>query len=190
MQVPALDTLGSRIWITGPAAAGKSTLARALGRKLGFKVIHLDQLRFEPGTWTERPAPAFLSDVEAAVEDDDWIIEGNYYSFLAGRLERASAIISLSSPRLDNFRRYLLRCMQPAQRVGSMAGAGEAPNWTMIKWILWEEPKRRRKKQDLLSQASGKVVAAQSFAELQHLYAVWRLNENAHDVPARQQQSY
>jgi adenylate kinase family enzyme len=177
MQVPALETLGQRIWITGPAAGGKSTLARALGQKLGLPITHLDQMRFEPGTWTERPAEAFLADVEEVVRGEAWIIDGNYFSFLADRLERATGIVSLSSPRLSNFRRYILRCMRPAHRVGTMPGAGETPNWAMIRWVLWDEPKRRARKQEIVSKAHGRLVATNSFADLQRLYAAWNLGE-------------
>jgi adenylate kinase family enzyme len=176
MQVPALDALGSRIWITGPAAGGKSTLARALGEKLNLPVIHLDQLRFRPGTWTERPAQDFLNDVETLVSSDTWVIEGNYFSFLAGRLERATGIISLSSPRLGNFQRYLARCMRPTNRVGTMADAGETPNWTMIRWVLWDEPKRRKQKLKIISEAKGTLVVLRSFAELKQVYRAWELD--------------
>ena len=175
MQIPALEALGSRIWITGPAAGGKSTLAHALGRKLGLPVIHLDQFRFEPGSWTERPAQAFLGDVERVVHEDRWIIEGNYFSFLAGRLERATGIVSLSSTRLSNFRRYLKRCLRPTYRVGTMANEGEAPNWTMIRWVLWDEPKRRARKQEILQHACGTLIETHSFADLRQLYAAWDL---------------
>jgi adenylate kinase family enzyme len=178
LQVPALQSLGTRIWITGPAAGGKSTLASALGRKLDLPVFHLDQLRFEPGTWTERPAADFLANVEAVVATDSWVIEGNYFSFLAGRLERAMGIISLSSPRLGNFGRYLRRCLYPSRRVGTMANAGEAPNWTMIRWVLWDEPKRRAKKQELLAKATGTVVRTHSFDELKKLHELWALEQD------------
>ncbi|WP_108398546.1 AAA family ATPase [Devosia submarina] len=177
MQIPALENLGPRIWITGPAAGGKSTLACALGQKLELPTIHLDQIRFEPGTWAERAADAFLADVEALVSQDAWIIEGNYFSFLGGRLERATGVISLSSPRLGNFRRYLWRCMRPAHRMGTMQGAGETPNWTMIRWILWDEPKRRTLKRETLSKARGLLVATNSFADLHRLYTAWNLGE-------------
>jgi adenylate kinase family enzyme len=170
-----LKALGPRIWVTGPAAGGKSTLAQALGRKLNLPVTHLDQLRFQSATWTERPDAEFLGDVGAVVSGDAWIIEGNYFSFLAGRLERATGIISLSSPRLGNFHRYLRRCMRPAHRLGTVAGAGETPNWKMIRWVLWEEPKRRARKQQILSQAQGRLVSTNSFADLNQLYAAWSL---------------
>ncbi len=175
MQVPALQSLGNRIWITGPAAGGKSTLAAALGRKLGLPVVHLDQFRFEPGTWTERPAEDFLAAVEAIVASESWVMEGNYFSFLAGRLERATGVISLSSPRLGNFSRYIRRCLHPSRRVGTMSNAGETPNWTMIRWVLWEEPRRRASKQALLSQSKGIVVRTRSFDELKKLHLLWGL---------------
>jgi adenylate kinase family enzyme len=139
-------------------------------------VFHLDQIRFEPQTWTDRPAGAFLADVEQIVRGEAWIIEGNYISFLGGRLERATGVVSLSSPRLGNFERYLRRCMRPADRVGTVAGAGETPNWTMIRWVLWDEPGRRSRKQNVLAQAKGTILSTNSFAELKQLYLAWNLD--------------
>ena len=42
--IPPLETFGRRIMICGPSNAGKSTLAVAIGRRLGLPVVHLDQL--------------------------------------------------------------------------------------------------------------------------------------------------
>ena len=44
-----------RIAIIGPGGAGKSTLARRLGERLGLPVIHLDAEHWRPG-WVETPA--------------------------------------------------------------------------------------------------------------------------------------
>jgi adenylate kinase family enzyme len=41
-----------RILIIGCGGAGKSTLARQLGDKLGLPVVHLDKLFWHPG-WVE-----------------------------------------------------------------------------------------------------------------------------------------
>ena len=41
-----------RILVIGCPGAGKSTLSRQLGEKLGLPVIHLDRLFWKPG-WVE-----------------------------------------------------------------------------------------------------------------------------------------
>ena len=50
-----LADLGRRIVINGPTTSGKSTLARAIGRKLGIRPVHLDQFSHLPATnWVPR----------------------------------------------------------------------------------------------------------------------------------------
>jgi adenylate kinase family enzyme len=170
-----LSELGNRIWITGPSAGGKSTLASAIAHKLDLPVVHLDQLRFEPSSWRERPDDAFLAAVTEAVDRDAWVIDGNYFSFLANRLQRATGIISLSTPRLGNYLRYLRRCFGRNARVGTMDGAGEEPNLLMSRWILLEEPRGRSRKRRIVMESGKPVVATNSFHELKQLYAEWRL---------------
>jgi len=175
MGVLPLAALGQCIWITGPSAGGKSTLATAVGAKLNREVIHLDQLRFRPSTWDEREDGEFLQGVTRAAAGESWVIEGNYFSFLGGRLERATGMISLSSPRLGNYGRYLSRSLGRSKRVGTVAGAGEGPNWPMTKWILLEEPRGRERKRQMLLDGGKPVVLTSSFAELKALYRAWEL---------------
>lgn len=60
MSFMPLETLGPRIVICGPSNAGKSTLARALERKLGLPAVYLDLLRHRPNTdWELKPADEF-----------------------------------------------------------------------------------------------------------------------------------
>ena len=56
----ALSELGERICIMGPSNSGKSTLADAIARKNGTRVVHLDLLYHHPGTDGNRvPLPSF-----------------------------------------------------------------------------------------------------------------------------------
>ena len=49
-DIPPLSTLGRRIMVCGPSTAGKSTLAVAIGRKLGIPAMHVDLFRHLPDT--------------------------------------------------------------------------------------------------------------------------------------------
>ncbi|MEM7296380.1 MAG: hypothetical protein AAF330_07145 [Pseudomonadota bacterium] len=82
-MVPELSSLGLRIVIMGPSNAGKSTLAIAISTKLGIPVVHLDQLRHLPDTdWVPRRDDEFLQLHDAAIEEEAWVMDGNYTALI------------------------------------------------------------------------------------------------------------
>ncbi|WP_246847969.1 hypothetical protein [Sphingomonas beigongshangi] len=94
-----LDDLGPRVVLMGPSNAGKSTLARAIGRTRKMPVVHLDLLHHLPGTdWVPRAPEAFVRLHDAAIQQDRWEMEGNYTRLLPQRLARASGLILLDAP--------------------------------------------------------------------------------------------
>lgn len=86
-----------RIAIVGCSGGGKSTLARALGARLGLPVTHLDSLFWKPG-WTESGLEEFRPKVEAVAARERWIIEGNFTTASALRFARADTIIWIELP--------------------------------------------------------------------------------------------
>lgn len=88
-----------RIVIFGGTAAGKSTMARALGERLGLPVSHLDAIFYEPG-WRVPDGDGFRARVAEAVAGERWISEGNFLALTADlRLPRADAVVILDQPR-------------------------------------------------------------------------------------------
>lgn len=88
----------NRILTIGCSGGGKSTLARALGVKIGSSVIHLDVLFWKPG-WVESSYEEFRPKVAAAVAGDRWIMDGNYSRTFDIRMPRADTIIWIDQPR-------------------------------------------------------------------------------------------
>ena len=86
-----------RVLIIGPCGAGKSTLARKLGDRLGLPVFHMDQLNWRTG-WVESSKDEIGAKLQAIVTDDRWLIDGNYGGTLAERLSRADTVIYLDFP--------------------------------------------------------------------------------------------
>jgi len=86
-----------RVLIIGPCGSGKSTLARELAPRLGLPLVHMDQLGWQPG-WVETEKSELLARLDAAVAGGAWLIEGNYGSTLAPRLERADTVLYLDFP--------------------------------------------------------------------------------------------
>jgi len=114
-----------RIVILGNAGSGKSTLARRLGARLGFPVVHLDVLFWEPD-WKEPDNEAFRARVGAAIAGDAWVSDGNYLSRTFDlRLPRADLVIWLDTPRLTCLWRVLVRSALARPRPDLPAGCEE-----------------------------------------------------------------
>jgi adenylate kinase family enzyme len=88
-----------RIAVIGAGGAGKTRLARTLGRMLGLPVIHLDAHYYGPGWQPSAPADWTARHRQLAA-GQRWVLDGNYASTLGLRLERADTIIFLDLPPL------------------------------------------------------------------------------------------
>lgn len=90
-------SLVQRVLIIGPCGSGKSTLARELAPRMGLPLFHMDQLGWQAG-WIETEKAALNARLAEIVAQEAWLIEGNYGSTLAPRLERADTVIYLDFP--------------------------------------------------------------------------------------------
>lgn len=86
-----------RVLIIGPCGAGKSTLARELGARLGLPVFHMDRLNWQPG-WVESSKDEIRARLRDITGTDRWLIDGNYGGTLAERLARADTVVYLDYP--------------------------------------------------------------------------------------------
>lgn len=79
------------------AGVGKSSFARKLAEKSAIPFYHLDTCFWKPG-WVESSHKEFSEDQQGLVEQDHWIIEGNYSATYEIRRQRADTIIYLELP--------------------------------------------------------------------------------------------
>ena len=97
MGAEVAPKLGKRIIVTGLAGAGKSTLSKALAKKTGLPLIHLDLEFWKPG-WTAPSEEEWRAKNREVLAGSEWIADGNYHETLTIRLERADTVIYLDTP--------------------------------------------------------------------------------------------
>lgn len=133
-----------RIAIIGPGGAGKSTLARQLGDRLGLPVIHLDAHYWHEG-WTETPKEVWEQTVRELAEGEAWVMDGNYGGTMDLRLAAADTILFLDLPPLLCLARVVRRQIRYRNRTRPDMGPGcpEKLDLVFLKWI-WNYRRDRR----------------------------------------------
>ena len=127
-----------RIMIIGCGGAGKSTLARELGRLTGLPVYHLDALYWKQG-WEPTAKKEWALKIEELASEPRWIIDGNYSSTMEIRLRNADTIIFLDYSRWKNIYGIIKRRImyRNKTRPDMHEGCKERLDWPFIKWI-WQ----------------------------------------------------
>lgn len=133
-----------RIVILGSAGSGKSTLARRVSEITGIEVLHLDTLFWKPG-WVQVNKEDFERDVDAYIQKDSWITDGNYRGTLDKRLSSADTIIFIDVPRIVCLYRSIKRSIKyrGKSRPDLTEGCNEKFDWEFYKWI-WNYPARNK----------------------------------------------
>lgn len=149
-----------KILIIGCPGAGKSTLARTLGEKLHLKVVYLDQLWHRAG-WTTATREEFDDRLRKELEDEKWIIDGNYSRTMPMRLAKCDTVIYLDFDRFTCLWGMFRRVVRNYGKVrADMApGCPERFDWEFIKYIWTYNRCNRLQNQTLLAQAKhAKVI--------------------------------
>lgn len=81
-----------RIAIFGRPGSGKSIFAKSLSKQLNAPLYHLDCYYFT-ANWTERDYDEFLALQQGIVDQDRWIVDGNYLKSLEMRFARADVAV-------------------------------------------------------------------------------------------------
>lgn len=66
-----------RINVIGTSGSGKCTLSKRIARKLDIPYVEMDRIFWGPN-WTEPSDEEFLPRLEAAIDQPDWVLDGNY----------------------------------------------------------------------------------------------------------------
>src|SRR5262245_31406125 len=91
-------SLMRRVLVIGSSGAGKSTIARQLGSRIGIPVHHLDERMWQAGCQRVSPDQE-LAKVAHLLDQPAWILDGNYTASLPKRLKRADTVVWVDYPR-------------------------------------------------------------------------------------------
>ena len=88
-----------KVLVIGCSGSGKTTLSNALAQKLRLPVVHLDAL-YWCGNWEHRSREEFDVLLEAELQKESWIIDGNFSRTFPRRLQFCDTVIWLDLPVL------------------------------------------------------------------------------------------
>ena len=110
MQLPS-DA--RRVIIRGTSGSGKTTLARRIAATRPIPHHELDGIFHQAG-WTPLDDEAFRTAVAAFMDDERWVVCGNYRQVAPLLLERADTVVLLDLPRRTVMSRVLRRSLRRA----------------------------------------------------------------------------
>ena len=143
-----------RILIIGCGGAGKSTLARKLGKKLGIPVVHLDKLFWKPG-WVESAPEEIDAKIMEELRKPKWIMDGNFNRTLPQRVKYCDTIIYLDFSRtaclMGVVKRILTTCGTVRPDMGE--GCPERFDLEFLKWVWNYNKNKRERNYRLLNEA-------------------------------------
>lgn len=87
-----------KVIVIGCPGSGKSRLSKALSEKTGLPLYHLDMMYWKADK-TKVEKSLFLERLSEAIENEEWLIDGNYSSTMEMRLEACDTVIFLDFPK-------------------------------------------------------------------------------------------
>ena len=143
-----------KVVIIGCGGSGKSTLARKLGTHTGLPVVHLDQIWWQPGSWEHLSREEFDVQLDAVLNSERWILDGNFNRTLERRLDFCDTVIYLDYNRFVCIWSWLKRMVRywGKSRPDMGPDCPEKFDWSFFTW-LWNFNKTNRKNYHALLKA-------------------------------------
>lgn len=137
-----------KIAIMGHSGAGKSTLARWFSDYYDIPCLYLDTVNFK-ANWQERDREECRQIVGKFMEQESWVIDGNYSEFYqAERVQSADLIVILDYSRIacikGVFGRYFAN--KGKTRESMADGCAERIDFEFFCWIMFRQYSVKRAK--------------------------------------------
>lgn len=164
-----------KIAILGYSGCGKSTLAKHLATHYHIPLLYLDTVQFE-ANWKERDREEALSIVTEFMKHEEWVIDGNYKSFLQDRrLSEADHIIYMAFSRWSCLIRAYRRnhMYRNTSRESIANGCNEKMDLPFIWWILHKgrSAEKKRHYDDIIRKYHAKTTVLKNQRELDEFMA-------------------
>ena len=143
-----------KIIVIGCPGSGKSTFSRALCKRTGLPLYHLDMMYWnEDRTTVEKSV--FRERLSAVLKKDEWIIDGNYASTMEERIRACDTVVFLDYP--------LNICLEGIEaRIGKarsdMPWVETEPDGEFIEYVKRFNQEQRPRIFELLEKYKGKNV--------------------------------
>ena len=162
-----------KIHIIGGSGSGKTYLARLLSEKYNIPHYDLDDLFWDntSGQYgTKNPPEKRDAMLKSILQNEDWIIEGAYYAWLADSFEQADTIIVLDMPQMLYKSRIIRRFVK--RKLGLCEGKKETVKslLDLLKWTEKFQTVNLKEIYKILDQYSNKTVILKSKREVNNYY--------------------
>ncbi|APF24847.1 DNA topology modulation protein [Clostridium butyricum] len=162
-----------KIAIIGYSGSGKSTLAKKLSERFKIPVLYLDTINFE-SHWKERDREEAKAMVKDFMNNESWVIDGNYKDFhQERRMKEADKIIFMNFPRRKCFKQAYSRYLNFKNKVRESIAEGceEKFDLEFIKWILFTGRSKKYKQRylEICNKYKGKVIICKNLKEVKKL---------------------
>jgi len=165
-----------RVHVIGTSGSGKTTVAWAIADKLGIRHIELDAIHWQPG-WTELPNEELIERVSEAIQEDAWVIDGNYRVVRQLLWERVDTIVWLDMQLIPVFLRMLWRTTRRivtreklwntnTEGINALIGKDSMPLW-----VIKTHKRRREEYPPLLASPELSHVDIKVFKSLKEVDA-------------------
>lgn len=157
-----------KILIVGSCGAGKSSLSKRLSEAMTLPLISLDQCYWLPG-WVRPERELWRAQVTDIIQQEKWIIDGNYQSTFDLRFPASDVVVFLDFNRWvclwGIIKRRVLK-----NRVDPLEACGEKITPDLLKWVLWDHGREGRQAIfTALAEHQKKAVILKSRRELKNL---------------------
>ena len=151
-----------RVLIIGNAGSGKSTFGRKLAEKTGLPLVHLDKIYWR-GNWEHLTREEFDKALQAELEKEEWIIDGNFNRTLPHRLDYCDTVFFFDLPTITCLWGVTKRVLQNYGKTRSDMGGNCPERFDQQKPALYKavmnfNKQHRKAYYDLLADRENVVI--------------------------------